>query len=63
MAHNTPLHFALTGGSLEVVRLLLEHGADVDIQDEEDQTPYQVAESFGLTEIAKLLSEHVAKKE
>ncbi|KAH9985686.1 hypothetical protein BJV77DRAFT_1152736 [Russula vinacea] len=51
------------GNFLEVVQLLLEHGADVNSRDDEDRTPYQVAESVGLTEIAQLLLEHRAEKE
>jgi ankyrin repeat protein len=58
-----PLHIAIRRNFLEVVQLLLEHGADVNSQDDEDRTPYQVAESVGLTEIAQLLLEHSAEKE
>jgi hypothetical protein len=33
--HKTPLHLASLRGSLDVSRLLIEHGADIDAQDDE----------------------------
>ena len=59
------LHIAIRQKNFEIVRLLLEHGADVHVRDGRDpsRTPYQVAESKGLTEIAQLLLEHEAEKE
>ena len=56
-----PLHIAIRDHFSEIVQLLLEHGADVTIRDVRDRTPYQVAKSKGLTEIAQLL-EHAAEK-
>ena len=56
-----PLHIAIRDHFFEIVQLLLEHGADVTIRDVRDRTPYQVAKSKGLTEIAQLL-EHAAEK-
>jgi ankyrin repeat protein len=47
--------------SLEVVCLLLKHGADVEAKDVEGRTAFQYASSRGLDDIAKLLSEHGAK--
>jgi len=54
---STPLHEASSGGSLEVTRLLLSHGANVDEQDSDGRTPFQVASS---DELRKLLLEHGA---
>jgi len=35
----TPLHFAVENGRTEVLRLLLDHGADANARDESDRTP------------------------
>jgi ankyrin repeat-rich membrane spanning protein len=52
----TPLHLASGGGKLEVVRLLVEHGADIDVKDKGGWTAYQFALVKGYSEITKLLS-------
>ena len=57
-----PLRIAVRHKFLEVVQLLVEHRADVNMR-EEGRTPYEMAESDGLTEIARLLLEHYAEKE
>jgi ankyrin repeat protein len=51
----TPLHKAI---SAEVVKVLLEHGADLHIRDEEGKTPFQIAREryFGKDDL-QLLSE------
>jgi hypothetical protein len=36
---NTPLHYAAYGGSLELMKVLIEMGADVDIQNKDLRTP------------------------
>ena len=54
----TPLHCAVEGMKIQVVRLLLEHGADVNVRDKQDRTPSQHAEQ---REIAELLSEYGAQ--
>ena len=59
----TPLHFASKRGHLEVVRLLLGHGADVHIRGSESRTPFQQATEEGHHEIAQLLLEHGAQRE
>jgi len=56
-SHSTPLHCASSVGGPEVARLLLSYGANVDAEDWEGRTPFQVASS---NEIAKLLLEHGA---
>ena len=61
--NNPPLHLAILEKDFEIVQLLLEHGADVNFRDNRDRTLYQVAESWGLTEIARLLLQHGAEKE
>ena len=58
--HTTPLHQASSHGSLEVARLLLSYGANVDEKDENSKTPLQVVASRRHEEMAKLLIEHGA---
>ncbi|KAH9164382.1 hypothetical protein EDB89DRAFT_2078084 [Lactarius sanguifluus] len=55
--HSIPLHQASSKGLLEVARLLLNYGANVDEKDGEGRTPFQVAEH---QEMTKLLLEHGA---
>lgn len=38
--HKTPLHLTSLKGSLDMSQLLIEHGADVDAQDDKGQTPF-----------------------
>ena len=58
--HTTPLHAASSRGSLEAARLLLSHGAKVDVKDKKGRTPLQVAASNVRDELTKLLVEHGA---
>ncbi|KAL1628534.1 hypothetical protein SLS56_005879 [Neofusicoccum ribis] len=53
----TPLHLAckLTEGSLGVIRLLLQHGANVNAQDAESQAPLYEACTAGCGEAVELL--------
>jgi ankyrin repeat protein len=61
---NTPLHTASVDGNLEVVRILLGHGADVHVRGGGDLTPFEMATSIvGHDGVAQLLLEHGAKKE
>ena len=57
---STPLHQASSRGLIEVARLLLSHGAKVNVKDKEGKTPFQVAASEGHNEITKLLLKHGA---
>ena len=40
----TPLHYCVIAGSLPCVRLLLRHGADLDVLDKKGQTPLSLAD-------------------
>lgn len=55
----TPLYFASLEGSVECVRLLLEHGANAHIRtaDDKGKNAKEVALLFGHTEVATMLDE------
>ena len=65
----TPLHRASAYGAVEVVRLLLEHGADVEALNVQGKTVLQVVgkgpgrevDQGGCDEVTRLLVEHGAK--
>jgi ankyrin repeat protein len=46
-----------------VVRLLLEHGADINVQDEDGWTPLHWASMNGALEVVRLLLEHGSEVE
>jgi ankyrin repeat protein len=55
---NTALHAAIAGDrSVEVVKILLDHGADVTLTDSNHHTPLQAAAFNGNVEIGRLLLE------
>jgi len=62
--NNMPLHAAIAGNHADVVRLLLQAGADVDARCEGElrpgYTPLHVAAHFGRADIAALLLGHGA---
>ena len=47
--------------SVEVVRVLLEHGASVGAEDVDGRTPLRIALTEGHSDIVELLSKHGAK--
>ncbi|UPA54646.1 ankyrin repeat domain-containing protein [Wolbachia pipientis] len=53
----TLLHFAANFGDTNVTKLLLEEGANIDIKDQNKNTPLHLAASNGHTDIVKLLME------
>jgi len=57
----TPLHVTMDFHTVEVVHVLLEHGANVDVKGRRGRTPFQIASMKGFDDIMKLLSEHGAK--
>ena len=50
-----PLHYAATGGHLDIMELLLEHYAFIDAQSPNGTTPLMMAAMYGSTESVKLL--------
>ena len=55
---NTPLHLACAEGFLETVRVLVEHGAEIDNKNEDEQTPFHMAASAGHTEVVEYICGH-----
>ncbi len=51
----TPLHRAVEGGHKEVIKLLLENEADINIKNNSGETPLKNAVKLGYREIAELL--------
>eukprot|EP00039_Didymoeca_costata_P004882 m.76810 g.76810 ORF g.76810 m.76810 type:complete len:699 (-) comp12582_c0_seq3:68-2164(-) len=51
----TPLHVAASSGSLAIVELLLQYGADPNILDGHGRTPLHISTSRGFVEIVKRL--------
>lgn len=56
----TPLIFASEEGHTQMVKLLLDHHADVNAQDDQKKTALMVATTKGHTKIVKLLLDHDA---
>lgn len=56
-------HAILRGQSLEVLKLLVDRGADLEAQDEDGTTPYAMARRLGNKEVSDLLVELGAKPE
>lgn len=56
----TPLHYAATGGHLDLISLLLEHHAFIDAQSPNGTTPLMMAAHYGTPEAVKLLIEQGA---
>ena len=54
----TPLHTASANGHFEMVRSLVERGANVQARDIYDKSPSLHALRFGQRKIAQLLSEY-----
>lgn len=58
---HTALHWAVFGGYVEIVQLLLTRGADPNVASRDGITPLWNARDFGLAEIDALLVKHGAK--
>lgn len=53
----TPLHYAATGGHIEVMQLLLDHHAYIDASSPNGSTPLMMAAMYGTDNAVKLLIE------
>jgi ankyrin repeat protein len=51
----TPLHYAATGGHLEIMNLLLENHAYIDAESPNGTTPLMMAAQYGTPEATRLL--------
>ena len=56
--HTTPLNAACLEGHIEIVRLSLDNGADLNVADNAGDTPKANAESEGHAAIVDLLSQY-----
>ncbi|MCK5457486.1 MAG: ankyrin repeat domain-containing protein [Melioribacteraceae bacterium] len=58
LEHFTPLMHAAAEGHIEVVKILLDHGADPSLKDIDGDTAESFAVQKGHSKVAKLLKEH-----
>jgi ankyrin repeat protein len=58
--YSTPMHLSATNGYIEIVKPLLEHGADMHALNGKGETPYRVSLRRGNREIVDLLWQHGA---
>ncbi len=59
---STALHHAAIKGHLKIVRLLLAHGANLQLKDTKGRTPLMAATQQGQTAIVELLKQATARK-
>lgn len=52
---DTPLHKAALSGNLDVVKYLVEHGAELEVKNNEGKTPFDMAQNVNQKEIASFL--------
>ncbi|CAE7709804.1 Ank3 [Symbiodinium necroappetens] len=57
---NTALHFAAGGGHLSVVHALLTRQASPNVQNQRNETPFQVAGTRGYVEVARAMNPFVS---
>lgn len=60
-AGNTPLFFAIQGGSIDMLKFLVAHGADVNATNKAGDTPLALAIHDGNAVIAEFLLDHGAE--
>ena len=59
----TPLNLALDGGHIDIVKLLLEKGADVTVPTQNGRTPLSWAAGKGYEAVVRLLLDNGAEPE
>lgn len=57
-AGNTPLHKAANSGHSEIVKILLESGADTRAKNNEDKTPADIAQKYGSHDIVQCIRDY-----
>ena len=57
-----PIHLAVSKGNAKMVKLLLDNGADLAVQDRDWKTPLKIAEEKGYFIIARMLREAEEKE-
>jgi len=57
---NAPLHHAASRGNVDIIRKLLQGGAEVNIKNEFGQTPLDLAKLMKRPEAVKVLKAHKA---
>ena len=60
--NSTPLHAAIDGGHLAVVKVLLRHGAKADVTKDQQPPPFILASSQGKLEMMKVMLELGSKE-
>jgi len=58
MREVTPLHSAAHNGQTELVKLLIDNGADVNAETDDGQTPGHMAEEGGFYETVELIKRY-----
>jgi ankyrin repeat protein len=56
----SPLHEAAANGQIEMAKLLLDHGANLNAKEEHGKTPLTIALEYKQTEMAKFLRDRKA---
>ncbi|CAH1112486.1 unnamed protein product [Psylliodes chrysocephalus] len=59
----TPLHVACAKGYSDVIKILLQSGADIDAQDVDGWSPLHAAAHWGQKEVCQILAENLADME
>lgn len=60
MLGNTALTYACAGGFIDIVKVLLNEGANIEDHNENGHTPLMEAASAGHVEVARVLLDHGA---
>jgi ankyrin repeat protein len=61
--NSTPLHVVSIFGSVEIARMLIDAGADLNVQDKDGWTPLHDSARFGIVEIVRMLIDAGANKD
>jgi len=54
---DTPLHLAVKNQNFEIIKFLVEHGADLSIKNEQNQTPDELAAQLENNKITNFLKQ------